>query len=69
MKKTEVECCDITCIHDDKVRTVRQRMPEEERLKELADFYKVFADATRIKILWILRNQRCASATWQRFWG
>ena len=54
MKKTEVECCDITCIHDDKVRTVRQRMPEEERLKELADFYKVFADATRIKILWIL---------------
>ena len=21
MKKTEVECCDITCIHDDKVRT------------------------------------------------
>ena len=54
MKKTEVECCDITCIHDDKVRTVRQRMPEEERLKELADFYKVLADATRIKILWIL---------------
>ena len=54
MKKTEVECCDITCIHDDKVRAVRQRMPEEERLKELADFYKVFADATRIKILWIL---------------
>lgn len=54
MKKTEVECCDITCIHDDKVCTVRQRMPEEERLKELADFYKVFADATRIKILWIL---------------
>ena len=49
MKKTEVECCDITCIHDDKVRAVRQRMPEEERLKELADFYKVFADATRIR--------------------
>ena len=54
MKKTEVECCDITCIHDDKVRAVRQRMPEEERVKAQAAFYKVFWVSTRIKILWFL---------------
>lgn len=29
-------------------------MPEEELLKELADFYKVFGDSTRIKILCVL---------------
>ena len=54
MKKTEVECCEVTCVHDDAVRIVQKKMPEEERLKELADFYKVFADPTRIKILCVL---------------
>lgn len=54
MKKTEVECCEVTCVHDDAVRMVQKKMPEEERLKELADFYKVFADPTRIKILCVL---------------
>lgn len=54
MKKTEVECCEVTCIHDDAVRMVQKKMPEEELLKELADFYKVFADPTRIKILCVL---------------
>lgn len=54
MKKTEVECCEVTCVHDDAVRMVHKKMPEEELLKELADFYKVFADPTRIKILCVL---------------
>lgn len=54
MKKTEVECCDVTCIHDDTVQKVLKMMPEEDVIKELADFYKVFGDATRVKILWVL---------------
>lgn len=54
MKMTEVECCDVTCVHDDTVLRVRGKMPEEELLKELAEFYKVFADSTRIKILCVL---------------
>ena len=29
-------------------------MPEEEKIKELAEFYKVFGDATRVKILYVL---------------
>lgn len=54
MKKTEAECCDVTCVHDDIVRRIGAKMPEEELLKELADFYKIFGDSTRIKILCVL---------------
>ena len=54
MRKLEVECCDITCYHEEKVKAVLAHMPEEERIKELAEFYKVFADATRVKILYVL---------------
>lgn len=54
MGRTEVECCDVTCIHNEVVQKVLERMPEENLLSELADFYKVFGDATRIKILCVL---------------
>lgn len=54
MKKTEVECCDVTYVHDDRVLRARRNMPKEELIKELADFYKVFADGTRVKILCVL---------------
>lgn len=54
MKKTEVECCDVTYVHDDTVLRVRRNMPKEDLIKELADFYKVFGDATRVKILCVL---------------
>ena len=47
MKKTEAECCDVVAAHTDIIREVRDRMPGEE----IADFYKVFGDATRIRIL------------------
>ena len=48
MRKTEVECCDITYVHEEKVQKVQKMMPEEEKIKELAEFYKVFGDATRV---------------------
>ena len=54
MRKIEVECCDVTFIHEDKVRRAQEIMPDEERIKELAEFYKVFGDATRVKILYVL---------------
>lgn len=54
MGRTEVECCDVTCIHNEVVQKVLEKMPEENLLSELADFYKVFGDATRIKILCVL---------------
>lgn len=54
MKKSEVECCEITFVHEEKVKEALREMPQEEMIKELADFYKVFGDATRIKILCVL---------------
>lgn len=54
MKKAESECCEVECIHDDVISKVRGKMQPEELLKELADFYKVFGDATRIRILSVL---------------
>lgn len=41
-------------IHEDEVARAAQAMPDEERLYELADFFKVFGDSTRIKILYAL---------------
>lgn len=54
MEKTEIECCDVTCVHNDMIQKVKKLLPEEELIKELADFYKVFGDATRVKILCVL---------------
>ena len=54
MEKAEVECCDVICVHEDMIQKVKKLLPEEELIKELADFYKVFGDATRVKILCVL---------------
>lgn len=54
MKKDEAECCDVVCIHKDTVQKVLKNLPADSLLSELADFYKVFADTTRIRILCVL---------------
>lgn len=54
MKRPEAECCEVVCVHDDAINKVSKKMPPQERVKELADFYKVFADATRVRILCVL---------------
>lgn len=36
------------------VQRVEEQMPPNEELQDLADFYKVFGDATRLKILYVL---------------
>ena len=45
------EHCDCNVIHEETVRAVRDRLPEEGGLYELADLFKVFSDSTRIRIL------------------
>jgi len=44
--------CDV--IHEEIVNKVREKMPQEETLYDLAELFKVFGDSTRIKILWAL---------------
>lgn len=53
MAKDEIFCdCDV--IHADVVDEVRQRMPNEADLYDLSDFFKIFGDSTRVKIIWAL---------------
>ncbi|XCP86286.1 metalloregulator ArsR/SmtB family transcription factor [Roseburia hominis] len=60
MKREEVECCDVFHIHTDLVQKAAGHMPGEEQVKDLADFFKVFADTTRIRILCVLlQSEMC----------
>ena len=54
IEKNGLERCECTVIHEDVVNMVRDRMPDEEKLYDLAELLKVFGDSTRIKILWAL---------------
>lgn len=49
--------CDCDVIHGDVVEKVKKHLPEEEKLYDLADFFKMFGDSTRIKILWALDTE------------
>lgn len=54
MALNDIECCDFYQVHDDVVQAVRNKMPEEDELYDLAEIFKVFGDSTRIKILYAL---------------
>ena len=55
MSKVEaIERCNCDVIHEDVVNHVKELMPKEETLYDLAELFKVFGDSTRIKILWAL---------------
>lgn len=49
--------CDCTMIHDDVVRDVREKMPDEDTVMDLSDAFKVFSDSTRLKILCALIHE------------
>ena len=51
-----LERCDCDVIHEGVVAAVKERMPEEETLYDLAELFKIFGDSTRIKILWALEE-------------
>lgn len=46
--------CNCNVIHQDIINLVKEKMPHEENLYDLAELFKVFGDTTRIKILWAL---------------
>jgi ArsR family transcriptional regulator len=56
----DIDRCDCTIIHDEVVRRVRGQLPAEEELMDLADFFKVFGDTTRVSIICALfRSEMC----------
>lgn len=49
-----IECCDDHEIHQPLLDIVKEKLPEEETLYNLAELFKVFGDSTRIRILFVL---------------
>lgn len=59
MKKKD-ELCECEIIHEDIVKRVKSTFPKDETIFDLADFYKIFGDTTRVKILYALdKNELC----------
>ena len=54
MTKNSTHVCDCEVIHQDVVGRVRAAMPDGKDFYDLANLYKMFADNTRVKILWAL---------------
>ncbi len=54
------ETCECEIIHDEIVKQVKATFPKDEMIFDLADFYKIFGDTTRVKILYALdKNELC----------
>lgn len=63
MEKEKKHCChqgaeEMQCetieVHEELVRIVNEKLPDEEELYDLAELFKVFGDSTRIRILFVL---------------
>ena len=52
--KKDTPLCEHEEVHDEKVRRKREEMPDEETIYDLSDFFKIFGDSTRMKILFVL---------------
>ncbi|WP_207725790.1 metalloregulator ArsR/SmtB family transcription factor [Clostridium sp. DJ247] len=50
-EKNITETCNCTIIHEDIINKVKENIPLEETLYDLAELFKVFGDTTRIKII------------------
>ena len=48
------EHCEALELHDDLLRIVNEKLPDEESLYDLAELFKIFGDSTRIRILFVL---------------
>ena len=61
-EKTEIERCDFIHVHEDVVKKVKEHIPAERELNDLAEFFKVFGDVTRLKLLSVLFHSEDARA-------
>ena len=59
-REIEEGTCEFMHVHDEIVHKVEQVLPDEQELLDLAEFFKVFGDSTRIKILYVLsQSEMC----------
>lgn len=62
----EMQDCEAGHDHTEAVRRVSAQLPEDDILYDLADLFRIFADSTRIKILYALyESELCVGAITQ----
>ena len=54
MTEKSEEVCESCELHENLLEIVKEMMPEETELYDLAELFKVFGDSTRIRILFVL---------------
>ena len=54
MSNQIIECCETVEVHEDLLKIVQEKIPEEETMYDLAELFKIFGDSTRIRILFVL---------------
>lgn len=52
----DLDRCDCNSIHESVISMVRNNLPADEQLFDLAELFKVFGDSTRVKILCALSS-------------
>ena len=52
------DTCDCNAIHEDVIARVEKGMPEGNQFRSMSNLYKMFADSTRLKIMWALSRER-----------
>ena len=50
----ETELCELVCVHQDAIDEVQSHSPSSQQFSDMAALFKLFGDATRVKILWSL---------------
>ena len=49
-----VECAEKTVMHPEVVQAMQDKLMDERSIMRLVDFYQLFSDVTRLKILYLL---------------
>lgn len=59
-ENNNIDICNCSIIHENIVNKVKESMPADETLYDLAELFKVFGDTTRIKIICALfQSEMC----------
>ena len=58
-----MEVCESCEVHENLLKIVNEKMPEETELYDLAELFKVFGDSTRMRILFVLFEAEALNMT------
>ena len=51
MEAFDMSCTESNVIHEDVLRRVREKMPNEDHIYEVSELFKVFGDSTRARMI------------------